>query len=342
MASVLHGYDPRFKRDVAIKVLPPQFLNDPTFRARFKREAQTIAAIEHPAIVPVYDYGEDQGQPYLVMRFMGGGSLADRLAQGPLSLADVITIMRRIGSALDETHAKGIIHRDLKPANILYDGRGDAFLSDFGIAKILEQASELTVEGTAMGTVQYMSPEQAEGRLTLDGRSDIYALGALLFHLLTGQLPYQAKTITGMILAHITQPVPRILQIKPDLPAACEKIIAQAMAKDPKNRFPKAGEMVEALITALGITAPSVDISVETTAPPVLDNSDNAPTVMSSLTSIAQKRGGLFGKFKSGLGQGLDKLKETTNCHPSFYTHACNNPRDRATYPLLFNRDGSG
>ena len=220
--------------------------------------------------------------------------------------------MQRIGSALDETHAKSIIHRDLKPANILFDGRGDAFLSDFGIAKMTEQVSELTVEGMAMGTAQYMSPEQAEGLLTLDGRSDIYALGALSFHLLTGRLPYQSKTITGLMLAHIKQPVPRILQFRPDLPAECEAIIIRSMAKHPAERYATAGAMIDDLLAVLGETSTTAGESVSPNAAPKLPPlpQNEAPTMMSSITSAAKKRGSLFGKF---LGQGVDKLKETTS-----------------------------
>jgi serine/threonine protein kinase len=346
MASVLHGYDPHFKRDVAVKILPQQFLHDSSFRVRFEREAQTIAALEHPAIVPVYDYGDEEGQPYLVMRFMAGGSLSDRLAQGPLPLAEAATILQRVGSALDETHAQDIIHRDLKPANILFDGRGDAFLSDFGIAKIAEPATALTVEGTAMGTVQYMSPEQAEGRSTLDGRSDIYALGAVLFHLLTGQLPYQATTVTGMILAHINRPVPRILPIRPDLPPACEEIITWAMAKDPDDRCASAGELAKTLAAVAGgqsisarPDAPESAAQLTTVGPTPTSQSseqaEGAPTVMSSDTA-AQKRGGLFGRFKAGLGQGFDKLKETTSVTlsqtPPPFTQDDGPP---APYPLI-------
>ena len=130
MATVYHAHDPRFKRDVALKVMPREFLHDPTFRARFEREAQAIAGLEHSAIVPVYDFGEEQEQPYLVMRFMSGGSLSQRLRQGPVPLDEAARILSRIGAALESAHARGIIHRDVKPANILFDDYGDAFLSN--------------------------------------------------------------------------------------------------------------------------------------------------------------------------------------------------------------------
>ena len=246
MATVYHAYDPHFGRDVAIKVLPPQFLHDPMFRERFDREAHTIAALEHSAIVPVYDFGEDGNLPYIVMRFMTGGSLAARLHNGPLSVADSAAIIERVAAALDEAHRRGIIHRDLKPGNILFDHYNDAFLSDFGIAKLTEATAALT--GSAIiGTPAYMSPEQARGEADVDGRSDIYSLGVILFEMLSGQAPYDADTPMGIAIKHILDPVPLIRSINPDLPDAVEGIIARALAKDPNHRFQTAGEMAVAL-----------------------------------------------------------------------------------------------
>ena len=147
MATVYHGYDPRFKRDVAIKTLPREFLHDPGFRARFEREAQTIASLEHPAIVPVYDFGEENDQPFIVMRLMTGGSLVDRLRRGPLPLSEAARILSILAPALDEAHTHGVIHRDLKPGNILFDGRDQPYLSDFGIAKLTETSVAFTATG---------------------------------------------------------------------------------------------------------------------------------------------------------------------------------------------------
>ena len=156
----------------------------PQFRTRFEREAKTIAMLEHPAIVPVYDFGEEQGQPYFVMRYMTGGSLTDRMKKGPMPIQDVVHLFDRLSPALDEAHSKGIIHRDLKPGNILFDQYGEPYVSDFGIAKIA--STQTNVTGSAiMGTPAYMSPEQAQGE-GIDGRSDIYGLGVILFELLTG------------------------------------------------------------------------------------------------------------------------------------------------------------
>src|SRR5512137_1126343 len=189
MATVYHAYDPRFEREVALKVLPREMLHDPQFRTRFEREAKTIALLEHPAIVPVYDFGEEGGQPYFVMRYMTGGSLSDRIKKGPMSLQDAVHIFERIAPALDDAHAKGIIHRDLKPGNILFDQYGEPYVSDFGIAKLAASQTNVTGSGI-VGTPAYMSPEQAQG-VQIDGRSDIYGLGVILFEMLSGRQPYE-------------------------------------------------------------------------------------------------------------------------------------------------------
>jgi serine/threonine-protein kinase len=152
MATVYHARDPRFQREVAVKVLPREFMHDPQFSARFEREATTIAALEHPNIIPVYDYGEEDGQPYLVMRFLPGGSLADKLKAGSLELEEAEKVLQRIGAALDYAHSKGVVHRDLKPGNILFDDVGRAFLTDFGIARITEASAALTGTSTVIGT----------------------------------------------------------------------------------------------------------------------------------------------------------------------------------------------
>ena len=226
MATVYHAYDPRFEREVALKVLPSEMLHDPQFRTRFEREAKTIAMLEHPAIVPVYDFGEEDGQPFFVMRYMTGGSLSDRMKNGAMSIQEVAHLFGRLAPALDEAHAKGIIHRDLKPGNILFDLYGDPYVSDFGIAKMA--SSQTNVTGSAIvGTPAYMSPEQAQGE-GIDGRSDIYGLGVIIFELLTGQQPYHGDTPMSVVVKHITEPVPHILDVKTDLPPAIESVIEKA------------------------------------------------------------------------------------------------------------------
>ena len=278
MATVYLGYDKRFERDVAVKVLPAEFLHDPQFSVRFHREAKVIAALEHPAIVPVYDVGEADGLPYFVMRYMDGGSLADLLEKGDISLREVSRIINIIAPALDDAHAKGIVHRDLKPANILFDRHNRPYLSDFGIAKISDAQYDVT--GSAIiGTPAYMSPEQAQGK-EVDGRSDIYALGAIIYRMLTGTRPYNGDTPMSMAIKHITDPTPDILRDNPSLPISASSFIYRAMEKDPDARFPTAVALAESLSlvasskdsgdikTLPSHTKPSIVMKAQPKAPP--------------------------------------------------------------------------
>ncbi|HQF71447.1 MAG TPA: serine/threonine-protein kinase, partial [Promineifilum sp.] len=244
MATVYRALDPHFQRDVAIKVLPLHFLHDPRFRARFEREARIVAGLQHPAIVPVYDFGEDNGQPYLVMALMSGGSLEDRLRQGPMPLVETERIIGRLAPALDAAHQRGVIHRDLKPANILFDQWNEPYLTDFGIVKLTQGSSDdsasLTTVGGIIGTPAYMSPEQVQGAV-IDGRSDIYSLGVILFQMLSGRLPYDATTPIGLAFKHISEPIPSIQAMgNVRLPAEFQTIVNQAMAKLANDRYPTA------------------------------------------------------------------------------------------------------
>ncbi|UCF61803.1 MAG: protein kinase [Anaerolineaceae bacterium] len=252
MSTVFLAHDPRFERDVAVKLLPRAFLHDPTFIARFSREAKTIASLEHGAIVPVYDFGEEDGQPYLVMRHMVGGSLIDRMEEGPLSLDEISNIISRLASALDEAHERGIIHRDIKPGNILFDHRGDAFLTDFGIVKLTQETTTYT-GGGIIGTPAYMSPEQARGDRELDQRSDIYALGVVLFEMLCGKPPYDADTPIAVAIKHITEPIPNILDTRPDLQPNFVTLIERVLSKDREGRQATAGELAVELKRTIAI-----------------------------------------------------------------------------------------
>lgn len=256
MSTVYLAHDPLFERDVAIKLLPQEMLDKPTLRARFDREARIVASLDHPAIVPVYDFGEKEEQPYIVLRFMLGGSLEDMLHQGPLSLSATAHIIQRLALALDEVHTKGIVHRDLKPSNVLFDQRHEAFISDFGIIRLNTAGARLTSTGDAIGTPAYMSPEQIRGDRMLDGRSDIYALGVILFEMLAGKHPYETQTPMGVAVKHITAPVPPIHHFQPDLPPEIQVILAKAMAKDPDDRYQTAGEMAEAVQMLLAQPVP--------------------------------------------------------------------------------------
>lgn len=258
MSIVYLAHDPRFRRDVAIKVLSSNLQEQQQVRARFEREARIIAALDHPAIVPVYDFGEEGGQPYLVMRLMPGGSLSDLLTFGRLNLADTAQIADRIGSALDAAHSRGVIHRDLKPANILFDAQGEAFLTDFGIVKIYEEegAQSNMTGSVVLGTPAYMSPEQALGK-PIDKRSDVYALGAVIYEMLTGLPPYKGPTSVSVAMKHVMDPVPHVAEFRPDISPELDAVVARAMAKDPSERYESAGDLASAFQEALQQLSPA-------------------------------------------------------------------------------------
>ena len=249
MATVYRAFDPISNREVAIKVLPPEMLHNLVTRARFKRELKLIASLEHPAIVPVYDVGgEDNHQPYFVMRYMSGGSLSEMIRKERFSLRDAALIIERLASALDHAHSKGIIHRDIKPDNVLFDASNNPYLSDFGVAKLTEAAVSATDASAneAMGTAAYLSPEQARGE-DVDSRADIYGLGAILYEMLTGEPPYQGNTVIGVALQHVNDPVPNVLKIRSDLPGEVDVIIKTAMAKNRDARYATALELAREL-----------------------------------------------------------------------------------------------
>jgi serine/threonine protein kinase len=262
MATVYKARQTTINRIVAVKVLPRRLLHDPGFYERFEREVEVVSHLEHPHIVPIYEYGQSDGMPYIAMRYLGGGSLETMIRRGLPDLKSLERPLQQISRALDHAHRQGIIHRDLKPGNIMLDESGNAYLSDFGIARVL--GSNMT-GSMIVGTPAYMSPEQANGT-PLDGRSDIYALGVVLFEILTGREPYQAETPVAILLKHINEPIPSVRDFRPEIPFAIEAIVNQATAKDPNERFPSAGEMIEALTIALHATDPDLTDATDTLA----------------------------------------------------------------------------
>ncbi|MEW5960989.1 MAG: serine/threonine-protein kinase [Chloroflexota bacterium] len=250
MASVFKAFQPGLNRDVALKVLPPSFAKKGDFTERFTREAQAIGNLHHPNILPVYDSGQDKGYSYLVMRYIPNAStLADEMKR-PLKTGRVIELIGQIAAALDHAHQAGIIHRDIKPSNVLLDGKW-ALLSDFGLAKMVEGSVELTETGVGMGTPAYMSPEQGMGK-KVDHRTDIYALGIILYEMLTGQVPHRAETPIATVMKRINEPLPLPRRLNPDIPEAVERVILKALAVDPGHRFASAGELAQALKAAFG------------------------------------------------------------------------------------------
>ena len=238
MASVYLARDPFIKRHIAIKILAYELTQDPLFLDFFHQEAEAIASLEHPTIVPIYDFGLHGVQPYIVMRHMPNGSLKSRLKQRGLTRQELCDLMGRIAEGLDAAHRLGIVHRDVKPSNILFNQTNEAFLTDFGLAKFTRRKSGIT--GTLLvGTPEYMSPEQAQ-RLRVDGRADIYSLGVILYLVLTGRHPFRAATPSRTASAHIHAPIPSVRSVIAELPPMWDEIIGQALAKSPEDRYQSA------------------------------------------------------------------------------------------------------
>ncbi|GIW11705.1 MAG: hypothetical protein KatS3mg061_2762 [Dehalococcoidia bacterium] len=248
MAAVYRATQPSLNRTVAIKVLDTSLQADPSFIARFRREADTVAKLMHPNIVPVYTFGEEGDLLYLVMGYVPGGSLAERLGQR-LDFPTIGRIIGQVADALDYAHQQGVIHRDIKPGNILLGTDDWALLSDFGIARMLE-GQRLTRPGIGMGTPEYMSPEQGMSD-TIDGRSDIYSLGIVLFELATGRLPFEGETPFATLYQQIHQPLPLPSRINPALSPALENVILRATAKRPEDRYQTAEQFKAALEAAI-------------------------------------------------------------------------------------------
>jgi len=250
MGVVYKARDERLKRSVAIKVLPPELAYRSDIRARFMREAETAARISHPNVVPIHSVGEADDFVYFVMGYVDGESLALRLKRrGRLSIDESRRICRETADALAAAHQQGVIHRDVKPDNILLEGtRGRVMVTDFGIAKALTASGgTLTEAGIAIGTPAFMSPEQAAGEREIDGRSDIYSLGVVAYQMVTGELPFQAPTVPGLLMKQISEEPTPVEQLRPDIPRELGQTVMRCLEKDPERRWPTADALRRAL-----------------------------------------------------------------------------------------------
>lgn len=256
MATVFRAFQASVRRPVAIKVMAPEIASQPGFMERFVQEAQVIASLEHPRILPVFDYGEADGLHYIVMRLVDGGSLDDRIMARPLAFGEVAHYLTQIASALDYAHKRGVIHRDLKPNNVLLDSENNVYLTDFGIARLAGGDRKLTATGSVIGTPAYISPEQGMGR-PVDARSDVYSLGILLYEMLTQQLPFQADTPAALIFLHVYEQPRRASDYRADLPSSVIDVLDKALAKQPEARYPTAGELATAYAGAIGLYNPT-------------------------------------------------------------------------------------
>lgn len=246
MATVYKAYHAALDRYVALKVLHLAFHEDKTFIGRFQREARVVAKLEHPSIVPIYDYAEHEKRPYLVMKYIEGETLKARLSRGSLSAAEIIQVVGAVGSALAYAHIQGILHRDVKPSNVLINEDGQMYLADFGLARIAQAGESTLSSDSIMGTPQYISPEQARGDKDLDLGTDIYSFGVMMYELVVGQVPFSADTPFSIIHDHIFTPLPLPRAINKNVPESVERVLLKALAKDRADRYEDVPAMAQA------------------------------------------------------------------------------------------------
>jgi serine/threonine protein kinase len=253
MGIVYRADELALQRPVAIKVVRPEYSQEERFRERFRRESQVVASIDHPNVIPLFKTGEEDGVLFITMRLVEGTDLKALIAaEGRVDPMRTARIVRKVGGALDAAHARGLVHRDVKPANVLLARADHAYLSDFGLAKHADSLEELTRQGTVVARAGYVSPEQIKGE-GLDARADVYALGCLLFEALTGEAPFAKDKEKGegaALMAHVEAPPPSAAELVPGLPPEFDEVVRRAMAKDPGERYPSAGDLGEAALVA--------------------------------------------------------------------------------------------
>ncbi|MEP7104588.1 MAG: protein kinase [Chloroflexota bacterium] len=255
MATVFRAYQPALERQVAVKVLPEFFADEPGFKERFHREAVAVARFQHPNILTVYDHGEQDGVSYIVNEYIEGGTLQQRV--GPaIEVGEVVRLLEPVAAALDYAHRRGIVHRDVKPSNILIRDDGTPVLGDFGLARMMDSQARLTVTGTVIGTPEYMSPEECAG-LGSTPASDQYSLAVVAFELLTGRVPFEAETPAAVIIAQISSPLPHPRELNPGLSPAVETALLRALAREPADRFANCLEFMNALASTATEAVPA-------------------------------------------------------------------------------------
>jgi serine/threonine protein kinase len=264
MATVYKAYHPALDRYVAIKAMDASLGQERDFIERFRREARVIGKLDNSHIVPVHDFDEHNGQPYIVLKFIDGQTLRDRMLASPLSELEILRVVSAVGDGLQYAHNRGVLHRDIKPSNVLVANDGKVYLTDFGLARIVENASTLTGD-MILGTPHYISPEQAINSERLDERTDIYSFGVMLYEMVTGCLPFTADTVFSIINDHIHEPPPLPSSIKPDLSQDVEGVILKALAKNPGDRYAKVADLVNAFKEAWLPHAGHSDTSSTTT-----------------------------------------------------------------------------
>ena len=272
MATVFKAYHAALDRYVAIKALHPAMMEDPGFLARFQREARVVARLDHPNIVPIYDYAEHGGRPYLVMKFIDGETLKARLARSPLSIEETLRIVEAVGQALTYAHERGILHRDVKPSNALLSPDGNIYLADFGLARIAEAGASTLSGDMLMGTPHYISPEQARGESDLNECTDIYSFGVVLYELIVGQVPFDSDTPFSIIHDHIYNPLPLPCDVNPNVSESVQRVLLKALAKDREDRYKSVDEMVAAFRATtvegdVGVLIPETTPRIDTTMP---------------------------------------------------------------------------
>jgi Protein kinase domain len=269
MGTVFRAYHAGLARPAAVKVLQA-IAPDPDAKARFRREAQAIAQMRHPNVLNVYDFGDFQGTPYMIVEYMPGGSLSDRMKAGErFDRPTALRLLEGIAAALDYAHSLDIVHRDVKPANVLLDGIGNPVLADFGLAKLLQSASVKTVSGVTTGTPAYMSPEQVMGS-AVGPAADTYALTTMAYEFLAGAIPFEGEGMLELLYAHVHREPPAASTRNPELSGAVDAVLARGLAKDPSARWPTGSELVAALRVALaGGPAPAIDATLALPQPVV-------------------------------------------------------------------------